>query len=76
MEVLDMEPLLVTSKGKIARKLRRRNSGTFSSLRNNRCFMLFLFGVILFAGLYMVFYHCPDYYCFAQRPSYTIGKLQ
>merc|ERR1712156_1363586 len=31
------------------------------------------FGVILFSGLYMVFYHCPDYYCFAQRPSYTIA---
>ena len=75
MEVLDMEPLLVTSKGNVARKLRRRNSGTFSSLRNYGCFMLFLIGVLIFAG-FMVFYHCPDDYCFAQRPSYTIGKVK
>ena len=34
--------------------------------------MLFLIGVLIFAGVFVI-YQCPDNYCFAQRPAYTLA---
>ena len=71
---MDLEEPLIASNGHPMKRLLRRNSGTFSSLRKFRCFMLFLIVSLVLVGL-MITYHCPNDFCFAQRPSYTIGKI-
>jgi len=69
---MDLEEPLIASNGHPMKRLLRRNSGTFSSLRKFRCFMLFLIVSLVLVGL-MITYHCPNDFCFAQRPSYTIA---
>ena len=84
MEIHDLQPLLKSnnnsksdsnlssSSTRTTTTSRRRNSLTMASLRRYRCLMLVLIGAIILAG-FSFLYRCPDYYCFAQKPSYTIG---
>lgn len=85
MEFHDLQPLLKSNNTSISdsnlpssstrtpnSRPRRRNSLTMASFRRYRCLMLFLIGAIILAG-FSFLYRCPDYYCFAQKPSYTIA---
>ena len=77
MDIHDLEPLLPyenSGSESSHHKIRRKNSvkSTFSSLRRYRCFMLIIIGILILAG-FGILYHCPDSYCFAQKPSYTIA---
>ena len=76
MDIHDLEPLLPyenSSSESSHHKIRRKNSvNTFSSLRRYRCFMLIIIGILILAG-FGILYHCPDNYCFVQKPSYTIA---
>ena len=77
MDIHDLEPLLSDDVGNPRRRLRRRNSNTFSSLRRYRCLtlifkLILIVGTIVLAG-FLILYRCPDNYCFAQRPTYTIA---
>jgi len=68
---MDLEPLLIHNVHPSKRRIPRRNSGTFRSLSRNRCFMLFLFG-LLFSVVLLLIYYNPDVW-FNQHPSYTIA---
>lgn len=69
----DLEPLLKTEYPRRKRNERRNsNGGTFNNLRKYRCFMLFLIALIIFGG-FLIIYHCPESYCLAQRPAYTLS---
>ena len=68
----DLEPLIHTNERRPAKRLLRRTSGTFSSLRRYRCLMLALISMIILSGFFLM-YHCPDYYCFAQKATHTIA---
>lgn len=80
MDIHDLEPLLsYDNSDKNSENLRqrqnnkyRRNSSTFTSLRRYRCFMLIIIGALILTG-FVILYHCPENYCFAQKPSYTIA---
>ena len=72
-KIMDLEPLLIHNVHPSKRRIPRRNSGTFRSLSRNRCFMLFLFG-LLFSVVLLLIYYNPDVW-FNQHPSYTIGEL-
>ena len=68
----DLQPLIDNSQRPPHKRLFRRTSGTFSSLRRYRCLMLALIFMLILSGFVLI-YHCPDSYCFIQKPTYTIA---
>ena len=68
----DLEPLINNGHRPPQKRLLRRTSGTFSSLRRYRCLTLALIFMLILSGFVLI-YHCPDSYCFIQKPTYTIA---
>ena len=74
----DLQPLLNDNNDSNIRRphhtkrLFRRTSGTFSSMRRYRWLMLALIFMLILTGFVLI-YHCPENYCFIQKPTYTIA---